>query len=250
MTNDAVFTSFLVSNNLLFIEGKSSLIGEKVMRKKIIGFLIIPILLIAVVGCDLDSLSEFMGNMGKNAYLEAGFVPLDKTQTNNIKNKFEDLFKNNKTDTDLVRELIPDLKEIMSSSGSGGKTEELKNQLSGKAEVPEELGQTIEEINGSLEDLGKELDVDLKIEVETEADLLVVALIETVIDDYKELFDDIGKEGEERELSDDEIDELIGDAIPDLLFVMKVAEGIGSESVADLANFFGDMLDEAMSKNQ
>jgi hypothetical protein len=45
-----------------------------------LAFLLIPILLLAVVSCELDALSDFMGQAGTNAYVEGGLVVIDTSQ--------------------------------------------------------------------------------------------------------------------------------------------------------------------------
>ncbi len=49
-------------------------------RMRMLAFLLIPILLLAVVSCELDALSDFMGQAGTNAYVEGGLVVIDTSQ--------------------------------------------------------------------------------------------------------------------------------------------------------------------------
>ena len=59
------------------------------MRKKLIGFLLVPVLLLAIVSCDGDifgTISDFMGQTGANVYVDGGLVQVDTSQGATVSN--------------------------------------------------------------------------------------------------------------------------------------------------------------------
>lgn len=209
------------------------------MKKKITGFFIIPILLIVVVGCSLDQLSDFMGKTGKNFFMEAGFVEVDNSQVTAVSDKFSNLFDDaGEVDKDTLEEIKKDLGDILDSPE---KTQKLKEQLSGDAEPGADLLQLIDDINDGFEKIVEDSDIEApKIEIKTEADMLVVALVADLLDD---LLDDDG------DFEDFEDFEDFAEILPELFDILKTAEAIGSESVSQIASFFGDFFKDLLNNN-
>jgi len=212
------------------------------MRKKIIGFLIIPILLIAVVGCDLDSLSSFMGKMGENVLTGAGIVTVDDTQTKNVANNVNKLFDDvGDVDPAVMKQVKEDLKDVFESPK---KTEDLKEKLSkpasqeAKDKAEDDFEDVLKEIFGDDADFG-----DLDFEIESEADLLVASLLLDLAENVK----DKGKEIEEM----DESDAL--EIISDALFIVEVINALSPAGSVDLSEAFTDILsslgDRGISRN-
>jgi len=199
------------------------------MRKKIIGFLIIPILLIAVIGCDLDSLSKLMGNMGKNVLTEAGMVTVDDTQTKNVANNVNKLFSGEgDVDPDVMKQVKEDLKDVLESPK---KTEDLKKKLekpasdAAKNKAQQDFEKVLEDIFGDEADLG-----DLDFEIESEADLLVASLLLDLAENVKD-----------KDIEDMEEAEAL-EVISDALFIVEVINALSPAGSVDLSDAFMDIL--------
>ncbi len=210
------------------------------MRKKIIGFLIIPILLIAVIGCDLDSLSKLMGNMGKNVLTEAGMVKVDDTQTKSVANKVGDVLDDNgEVNPAKLKEVKEDLKDIFESTE---KTEDLKEKLKGdvKPENQNAATETEAKLKNKLNDLFGEdgEDFDLDIEITSEADLLVAALVVDLLDSVEKLIDDNNDANDIEDLDEGDIINIISDA----MFIIEAVNALSPVGAVDLGEAFTDIL--------
>lgn len=64
------------------------------MRKKLMGFLLVPVLLLAIVSCDdniFGTISDFMGQAGANVYVDGGLVQVDTSQGETVSNALAEL---------------------------------------------------------------------------------------------------------------------------------------------------------------
>jgi hypothetical protein len=200
------------------------------MRKKTILLLIIPIILIAIVSCDLDSLSDFMGSMGGNVLLSSGMVTLDTEANDKIIGSISDLFDDagniNSAKVDEVKDL---LKEIQQSP------EKLKDF---KSKASEPLGNDVDtdDVKDKIEDIIKDLDlgVDVEIEITTKADLLVASLIVSMAESVKD------------DMTEEEAKDLINDAI----LVIETINAVSPVGLIDLGSGMKDLLTEFLDKNR
>ena len=208
------------------------------MRKKIIGFLIIPILLIAVVGCDLDALSGLMGKMGTNVLTSTGVVTVDDTQTKNVANKVSNVVDGGgEVDKAKLKEIKDDLKDILESPK---KSEDLKEKLKEDVKDQDAADNAKGKLQDKLEDLfgggvGDD-DSELDIEIKTEADLLVAVLFIDLLDNIEDALD--GKDFEEADLDDETLLDLVADAF----LIIEVVNSVSSTGDVDIDEILSEFL--------
>ncbi|MGI6466982.1 MAG: hypothetical protein ACOXZZ_05270 [Sphaerochaetaceae bacterium] len=200
------------------------------MRKKIIGFLIIPILLIAVIGCDLDALSGLMGKMGTNVLTSTGAVTVDDTQTKKVSENISKVVDGaGKVDKEKLKEVKEDLKDILDSPK---KAEDLKEKLKNDAD-PNTASKTNDELKEKLEDLFGN-DHGLDFEITTEADLLVAVLVIDLLDTIDSAVD----VGDFEDLDESEIMDIVSDAF----FIIEVVNSLSSTGDVDVDDILQDFL--------
>jgi len=200
------------------------------MRKKMILLLIIPIILIAIVSCDLDSLSDFMGSMGGNVLLSSGMVTLDTAANDKALESISNfLDEDGNLDLDKVDEVKDLLKEIQQSP------EKMKDFKS-KASKPLDEDVYTDDIKGQIEDIIEDLGLgdDIEIEITTQADLLVASLIISMAESVKD------------DMNEEEVKDLINDAI----LVIETINAVSPVGLIDLGSGMKDLLNEFLDKNR
>ena len=215
------------------------------MRKKMILLLIIPIILIAIVSCDLDSLSDFMGSMGGNVYSDLGLVEIDTSQGAAVSgamgqvtsmpevpkveeddDDYDDYIEYVEAYKEQVEKMLDSFSDAMQSEQ---KKEALKKDMAKpkSGEVPTRAQDLIDELNGKS---GLNISTD---DIETEGDLAAILLITEFYDKVKDVDSD----------DDFDMDDAL-EAVSEALEILEIIDTIsptGSILIDDiLEELFGD----------
>jgi hypothetical protein len=207
------------------------------MRKKMILLLIIPIILIAIVSCDLDSLSDFMGSMGGNVYSDLGLVEIDTSQGAAVSGAIGNIL-DPAIDEEAYKEQVEKMLDSFSDAlQSEQKKEALKKDMAkpapkdentGKAKVPKIAQDLLGELNTKT---GLDISTD---DIETEGDLAAILLITEFYDKVKDVDPD------DDDFDMDDALEAVSEAL-EILEIIDTISPTGSILIDDiLEELFGD----------
>ncbi|MFA5513994.1 MAG: hypothetical protein WDA17_03640 [Sphaerochaetaceae bacterium] len=206
------------------------------MRRKIISFLIIPILLIFVVGCSLDQLSDFMGKAGENVLIKTGTVTVNTTQGDNVVSAIGNLFggEGGEIDQGVINDLKEDLKTVLDSPE---KTKDLKNKLS--KELEDDDLAAANKAKGDLETVLGELGLEdgFEFDITTEADLLVASLALSLF----ESVNDLGAESDET---------TVMAVLSDAVLLLDTINALSPTGLVDLGSSLEELLGEFMGRGR
>lgn len=222
------------------------------MRKKTILLLIIPIILIAIVSCDLDSLSDFMGSMGGNVYSDLGLVEIDTSQGAAVSGAmgqvtsmlvvpkaeegdpgYDDYVEYVEAYKEQVEKMLDSFSDAMQSEQ---KKEALKKDMAKPASegVPPRAQELLDDLNGQTG-----LNITAA-DIETEGDLAAILLITEFYDKVKDVDPD------DVDLDMDDALEAVSEALK-ILDIIDTISPTGSVKIDDiLEELFGnsDIMDQ------
>lgn len=208
-------------------------------RMRMLGFLLVPILLLAIVSCDLDTLSDFMGQTGTNVYAEGGLVKIDTSQGAAVVSSVGSL-SDLDTTTDAGKTAYADEVETVKASiaealTSPTKTETLIEELAKPltSTVPTKVTTTVSTIES-----------DLGIDIEdptTEGDLVTLVLVVEVYEKAEELKSIIEKDPDT--LTEDEKEQLIG-LVSDAMQVVETVRTVSTAGSINLDSILENLIDD------
>lgn len=220
------------------------------MRKKLIGFLLVPVILLAIVSCEGDlfeNISNFMGQTGQNAYVQGGLVQIDTSQGENVSNALDALptgtIPDPDTDSENYDEYVNDYNEqveVMQTEftealQSETKTQELVEAMSQSlaegTSVPPLTQQSVDDIQT---DLGVTIDTSA---LETEGDLAALVLITELYNEVAAAIDDAG--GVDN-LSEEQALTLVSEAQQ----VIEIVQAISPTGAVTLDEILGELISD------
>jgi len=212
---------------------------------RMLAFLLIPILLLAVVSCELDALSDFMGQAGTNAYVEGGLVVIDTSQGAAVVSSVGSLA----AIEDAIDTSTPEGKAayaaevetvktaIAEALTSTTKTEALIKELAKPLTSPVPA-----KVTATVADIKKELGITIGPPT-TEGDLvtlvLVVEVYEKALSD--EITDILAKPEADREEADQEqLIELVSEALQ----VVETVQTVSTAGSINLDDILGRLIED------
>ncbi len=198
------------------------------MRKKGFWFLLlIPIMLLTIASCDLDTLSNLMGGMGDNAYAQAGWVTIDTSHGEAISGALgglQDLDTETEDGKAAYQEGIKDIKQALGGANTEQKKQALKESLSAPltSDIPDK-------VNDAIGNIATDLDITIP-DPTTEGDLVVLVLLTEVYEAAKDIDFDTAEA--------EELIELLSDA----LLIIDTVKDISPAGSIDLDSIIGELL--------
>ena len=217
-------------------------------RMRMLAFLLIPILLLAVVSCELDALSDFMGQAGANVYVDGGLVQVDTSQGATVLNALAALptgaIPNPDTDTEAYDTYVADYQEqvdimkeefteaLVSETKTQKLVDAMSQQLAPGTPVPPLAQQAVDDIQ-------TELGITIyTATLETEGDLAALVLIAQLYQNASEAIDAAG--GDVGDLTDEQALALVSEA-QQVIEIVRTISPVGSVTLDDiLGQLIGD----------
>jgi len=206
-----------------------------------LAFLLIPILLLAVVSCELDALSDFMGQAGTNAYVEGGLVVIDTSQGAAVVSSVGSLDAID-TSTDegkaaYAAEVETVKTAIAEALTSTTKTEALIEELAKPltSPVPEKVTDTVEAIE-------TELGITIA-DPTTEGDLVTLVLVVEVYEKASspEITAILAKpEADRTEADQEQLIELVSEALQ----VVETVQTVSTAGSINLDDILGGLIED------
>ena len=224
------------------------------MRKKLIGFLLVPVLLLAIVSCDGDifgTISDFMGQTGANVYVDGGLVQVDTSQGATVSNALAGLSTDpvpTDTDSQDYADYVTEYKEqvntaktaiveaLVSETKKAAWVEAMSTELPIADDnpiediIPPRVQGIVTDFNAA--DIGVTIDYD---GIQTEGDLIALVLITEFYDSVKNV--------DFESLEPEEALALVSEAQQ----VIEIVQAISPTGAATLDDILGQLIgDQAL----
>lgn len=216
------------------------------MRKKLMGFLLVPVLLLAIVSCDdniFGTISDFMGQAGANVYVDGGLVQVDTSQGETVSNALAELptgaIPDPDTETEAYDTYVADYQEqvdimkeefteaLVSETKTQALVEAMSQPLADGTPVPPLAQQAVDDIQTGL---GITIDTST---LETEGDLAALVLIAQLYQNASEAIGDGSVP-----LTDEQALELVSEAQQ----VIEIIQTISPTGAVTLDEILGELI--------
>lgn len=218
------------------------------MRKKLMGILLVPVLLLAIVSCDdniFGTISDFMGQAGANVYVDGGLVQVDTSQGATVSNALAELTTGAIPVADYQEQVETAKTAIVEALASETKKAALVVAMSEPLPSTPTLPPRVEDAIAAIEDTTNGLGIDINTDaIETEGDLLALILIAELYHNVSDAIDAAG--GDVGELTDKQALALVSEA-QQVIEIVRTISPVGPVTPDDiLGQLIGDqaLLDQ------